>query len=263
MYRAASHNIDTYLDTPVTKQLGFTLFEMVVALTILGVLGAALFKGVTTVRDFDHYNENRVVMDDIRNAMLTYIQVNGFLPCPDTDDDGVQNREAATPFECSDRNGTLPYLDLGTAATDVWGQPFRYSVNARADASGTVSIDNANQPASFFNNQSAPAFNFNTRPYGTISGAGNLTICADTASNCNGSTVDADKIEQVAAVVVVSYGVNGLETWSGAVLGTVEAENEDNDRYFWQSAANGADDQLIWLNGYDVKSAIIKSAGQL
>lgn len=247
----------------VGSQRGFSLLEIIIALAILGFLLSGLFNGYGKIRDFDDYVENRLVMADVEQAFYTFVQVNGFMPCPDTNGDGLENRETSAPFECSDKNGTLPYLDLGVRATDVWGQAFHYSVNNRSDASGTLEIGDPDKSASYFSNQTPPGFAFNTPPFGTIKGDGNYTICAQSATVCDGTTASADMVEQAAIAVVISYGVNGGNTWGGGAVTTQETENRDDDNYFWQSSSGGSDDQLIWFSGYDVKYAYIKSAGAL
>ena len=77
-------------------------------------------------------------------------------------------------------------------------------------------------------------------------------------------------LECAAIEVVVSFGKNGADTWAKYNAGTenlldaAEKENADDDNYFWRSngsnvAGQEYDDQLIWLTGYDVKYALLKS----
>lgn len=49
-----------------------------------------------------------------------------YLPCPDTDNDGKENRIANA---CSSQSGLLPWVDLATAAHDAWGNRLRYAVD--------------------------------------------------------------------------------------------------------------------------------------
>ncbi|WP_127471242.1 type II secretion system protein [Thiomicrorhabdus aquaedulcis] len=253
----------SYKKIPSHAQNGFSLLEISIALAILGVLTYGLANTTHTGRNFDQYAQNRLVLDDIKLALLTFVQVNGYLPCPDSDADGRENRATAGNFQCTVSKGRLPYLELGVAPTDAWQQPFYYAVNHVAD-NDAATINSVAESASYFSNQGGndPVFGFNTPPFGSKTGTGNYTVCAQTAAACNGSTAGGDTVEQVAIAVVISFGVNGQETWSGATLNTFETENIDNDNYFWVAADNNAslfDDQLIWLTGYELKHAIIRT----
>jgi hypothetical protein len=62
-----------------------------------------------------------------------------YLPCPDTNNDGKEDRIAAT-LKCSAANsaeGALPWSDLGLQATDAWGNRLRYRVLNRFADAGT------------------------------------------------------------------------------------------------------------------------------
>ena len=257
---------------------GFSLLEISIALAILGFVLFGLASTTKTIRGFDQYAHNKLIMEDVRLALLTFVQANGYLPCPDSDlpPDGRENRETASPFACLTSKGKrsrLPFLDLGTASNDVWGQPFYYAVNTKADVNGVVDIDDASSSASFFSNEGAgeTVFNFSTPPFGEEKGAGNYAICSEAANDCSGSTAESEKLEQAAIAVVMSFGANGAETWAGsASLGTQEAVNRSFKKYYWQGVGsnvtdNGSgqtlffDDQIIWLSGYDVKYAVVKS----
>jgi hypothetical protein len=84
-------------------------------------------------------------------------------------------------------------------------------------------------------------------------------------------------LEENAIAVIVSFGENGSATWNaintgatGASIGldAAEAENMDGDQDFWQAVGSQRegkkfDDKLFWLQGSDVKYAIISSGGTL
>ena len=251
---------------------GFTLLEVSIALAIVAFLSYTITLGVKATRDFDRYAENKQLLDNVRTSLLTFAQSNGYLPCPDSDTtpDGVENR---TGNVCNDKNGFLPYQMLGIDPNDAWDQPLYYTINERADVSGTQQIDLPAESASFFNNTAAPVFNTLTKPVGLTSGAGNISVCGeDVTASCTSSTADADVIELKAIAVVVSFGKNGADTWakvaSGptavALLDAAEEENADDDNFFWQAIGSNVtgqefDDQLVWLTGYDVKYALLRS----
>jgi prepilin-type N-terminal cleavage/methylation domain-containing protein len=257
------------------KNQGFSLLEITIALAILGFVLYGLTSANKTIRDFDKYAQNKVIMQDARLALLTFVQVNGYLPCPDTDGDGRENRATSGNFQCTDDNDdtTLPFLDIGTVGVDIWNQPFYYAVNHKAD-NDAVLINTVGESASFFSNQGSGqvVFDFSTPPFGGRTGDGSYSICSEVVTTCDSSTDDTDKLEQAAIAVVISFGANGAETWAGsASLGSAEAENRDfSTNYYWQGIGSNVtddgdgnslffDDQIVWLSGYDVKYAVVKS----
>jgi len=250
-----------------TQQSGFSLLELSIVLTIIGVLLYGVTGVLNKIEDFDEYAQNRVFMEEVHDAYLTFVQVNRFLPCPDIDGDGREDRVTSAEQACKKEEGAVPFLDLGVSRKDVWDNPLYYAVNNKADSSDVLNADNS---ASYFNNLTAPlaGFDYETPPFGSDDGAGNYNICNETATSCEGSTSTANVIEFSAVAVVISFGKNGAETWAGNPDGAAEIENADDDNYFWQGqgsnvSGQGFDDQLFWLTGYDIKYAVIRSGADL
>ena len=262
------------------SQKGFSLLEVVIALMIFIILMVVSVDVLKNTREYDHLLENQHYMNEVKNAFITFVKVNGFLPCPDTDGDGKENREGAPDFECTFARGTIPFLELGVPATDVWHQPLLYAVNERTDTSGVLEITNPLESASYFNNQSAPVFDWNTLPIGVIPDGGNYRICGELTNmtaGCSSATSNAELLEASAIAVVLSFGENGNVTWnaintnaSGASIGLDEAEieNMDGDQDYWKAVGSQRegqkfDDSLFWLLGTDIKYAIVSSGGTL
>jgi len=161
------HDTTVFFSDPVERNRGFSLLEMMIALLILSVLLFGAAHTVQTARDFDQYTENKQYMNRVYDGLLTFVQVNGFLPCPDTDGDGAENRNPGNGMDCMNASGTLPFLDLGVTATDVWDQPLLYAVNVDTDTIGGASdMASTENSASYFNNQGAPVFQFDDPPCG-------------------------------------------------------------------------------------------------
>ncbi len=263
------------------KSRGFTLLEMALALGILVILMVATVQVVKNEREFSQMAKNEVYMKDVQEALMTFLKVNRFLPCPDSDGDGKENRQAVAPFECTEAEGQIPFLDLGVAQEDAWHQPLFYAVNARADRNGILDIWNPLASASYFNNQGAPVFGLNTRPFGGSAsgrgGAGNYRVCGErtpVAMGCSATTGNGFFLEEFAIAVVVSFGQNGAATWNAintntnAGLGEAETENMDRDQNYWlatgsQREGQSFDDQLFWILNSDVNYAILSSGGTL
>lgn len=271
-------------------QRGFSLLEVMIALLVFIILMVVTVNVVKNQYVYDHLVENDLYMTQVKKSFITFVKVNRFLPCPDTDGDGKENRAGAPKFECTKALGTVPFLDLGVPATDVWNQPLLYAINTRADSDGVLDIDKPKEAASYFNNGAdpvlapAPVFTLNTYPIGEEGepgaggGSGNYRVCGEIAPfspGCSASIADERSIlEHHAIAVVVSFGENGGATWkainAGETLGfdDAEAENMDGDRFYWQGVGSQReglyfDDKLFWLVGTDLKYAIISSGGSL
>ena len=129
--------------------------------------------------------------------------------------------------------------------------------------------------ASYFNAKSIvtipdspPVFDLDTPPLAGTPVTVSNKVCGENAVNCNLSTPTADMLETSAVAVLVSFGDNGEYTWNNlgtaSAFGAREYENADQDNYFWKetgtySASDGFDDQVVWLTGFDVKSAMLRS----
>ncbi len=213
---------------------GFTLVELAIVLLVLGLLAGAILLPIAARTEQRFYDETRLNMEDIRNALLGYAAVHKHLPCPDsTGNDGIEDFSAGTGL-CSAAQGNLPWATLGLGAEDAWRQPFLYRVT----------------PAFA---QRAPATSF------SLSSTGNLRVCQTAA--CAAPLLSSD-----AAAIVVSRGKN-LGNCSAACPD--EAENYDNDNDFvsrtmGQPGSTGGeyDDLVIWISPNLLFSRMI-GAGQL
>jgi len=119
------------------KYQGFSILEVALGLLIVGVL-LTMFAGIfQLLSETEKEKVERIGIYEVQNALNTFLAVNMFLPCPDTDNNGTENR--AVDLSCSDREGYLPYKDLGINGTDAWGNPYYYRVNQQAENSAYIS----------------------------------------------------------------------------------------------------------------------------
>lgn len=262
--------------TMAIKQKGFSLLELSIVIAVLGVLIYGAYLSQSSMRFFDTQKDNQMLIDNTRKVLQTFVQVNGFLPCPDTNGNGRENRDPSNLPQCIANTGTIPYLDLGISATDKWWTTLYYAVNQNVT---TADINDSNTAASYFNNSTAPtpSFDFQTPPLGALDDRannafspestqannwGNYVICREDSNSCSALTTPPNITEHSAIAVIVSFGDNAERTIAGntATLNNAELENRNNfftanDAYFWQTY----DDQLFWITGYDMKYITIRS----
>lgn len=121
----------------MTIQRGFTLIEMAIVLVIVTILIGGLAMPLSAQIQARRIAETRKTMEEAREAILGYAMTHTadtvnkrYLPCPDTDGDGRENRDPVAKT-CAQSFGLMPWVDLGTAPQDAWGNRLRYAVNAQ------------------------------------------------------------------------------------------------------------------------------------
>lgn len=235
------------------NQKGFSLLEMALALLLVGILIQSATSMLSQNRQHQTYKETEQQLQTIKQVLLSYIQINQFLPCPDTNQDGRENREI--DGECSADQGRFPYLEFGgIGQQDEFGNPFFYATNT--NSTSTTSANNlrlACRSASVFANAGditnefyqcpddltmhclssqcdshcgsactlverqrsmPPYFNLITNPLGTSSSfLGSLRICYDQSSECDGNTGFSLLSANLIPLTVISFGQNGAQTW--------------------------------------------------
>lgn len=105
------------------KNHGFTLIEIAVALFIVTLVLGSILVPLTTQVEQRKVSDTRRMLDDIREALLGFVTLNGRLPCPDTDTDpaaaGYGEEEASCTSPVAE--GYLPWKTLGVASMDSFG----------------------------------------------------------------------------------------------------------------------------------------------
>lgn len=115
------------------NQNGFTLVEMAIVLVIVGLLISGLLIPLGVQRDVRDYAETRTELTEMRESLigfaLSHAATDGhpYLPCPDTDGDGSENRAAGI---CVNVSGVLPWVTLGLGQSDNWNNQYLYRVTA-------------------------------------------------------------------------------------------------------------------------------------
>jgi hypothetical protein len=151
--------------------------------------------------DQQRYSETEKTLQEAKEALMGYamghtaVDNRPFLPCPDTDNDGVE--QARVAGACPFFEGRLPWATLGLNRTDAWGNLIRYRVDAN--------FSNSNNGFTF-----------------TTAAANNIRVCRDNA--CVAVTVNR------LPAVLVSHGKNGFGAWTGQLtVNTVPATISNNE----------------------------------
>ncbi len=171
-----------------------------------------------------------------------------YLPCPDTDNDGIEDRGLPDDAgACKEPVGLLPWVTLGTAAQDAWGNRLLYAVSKK------------------FSNKTTGFFNTNK---------GDFQIC-----DTSGCTALGNVAAEV-PVVLVSHGPNGWGALNvnGTPLalptGLDEAKNLDTRSQIYVSRspykpADGSaaekakefDDLVRWISADQLRGRICPAGG--
>ncbi len=187
---------------------GFSLVEMAVVLTIVGVLLAGLLPTLSSQIEQQRRNETQKYMSEVRDALLGYAVTNGRLPCPDKNDDGTAQGPCTA---ANTQYGTLPYIDLGVVDKDAYGKVLIYAVT--------------------------PAF-ATAAPF-TLNTLGTMRVCTTTACTAN--------LTNNAVAVIVSLGeITTHNPALGDE--TDNSDKTDADFVSHDLVQNGYDDLVVWLS---------------
>lgn len=260
------------------KSFGFTLVEMAIVLTIVGLLVGAGFSSLGAFMDNAKQSHTQGNLLVTKQALLNYVKVNKHMPCPDTDGDGAEDRTGALSTQCSDYVGTVPYDDIGLAravTSDDYSNLFGYAVHKEANdvavmglnvASSTDEAALLNQPGAYFYNLNAPAFDLETPPTahpteGVDDPTESYAICKKyAADDCSG----ADDVEvNFIPAVIVAFNENGGETdldtctgsWSTRESQNCNTTTELNPTFVKGVFSDGEyDDQMVVISAYEIKA---------
>ena len=124
---------------PTRAQHGFTLLELAIVMFIVALLLGGMLLPLSAQQDIRARQETEKNLGDIRDALIGYTVINGYLPCPAPVDLSTNGAEAARDANgvCAIRVGLLPWATLGLGRNDSWNHFFRYSATHAFTNSGT------------------------------------------------------------------------------------------------------------------------------
>jgi prepilin-type N-terminal cleavage/methylation domain-containing protein len=119
------------------KKKGFTLIEMALVIMVIGIIVSAVTSIVPEFIQSGKIKKTQAIVDKNIYAIEGYLAANGRCPCPDTDGDGLEDRNETVPGwpwwdTCGAGDiyeGGLPYRTIGlSSGQDSWGTALRYAV---------------------------------------------------------------------------------------------------------------------------------------
>lgn len=261
------------------RQAGFTLVEIAIVLLIVTILIGYTVALFPVQQELKQYRETDQQLDQIVEHLIGFAQVNGRLPCPDTNGDvnvtgtvGVVDGQEDTDDlidnntgvgvgdnlvdNCKAFSGFLPASTIGISGNiddngnlaDPWGQPYRYHVSSLDLVPGTnFGIDLVSPNG--------------VRQEGLANVGQNLdlVVCRDSANPTAADIicpVAGDTIIANAAVVIYS---SGKDRAGVAFASNIQNENRDdfhngtNDLIYTFSTRSDVanaeyDDKVRWIS---------------
>ena len=115
--------------TQPAHQRGAALLMLMVVFGLLGAMFAVQQFGDAS-KEGERTVATRMSLGGAIDSLMGYAMSrpgNPFLPCPDTTNDGLEDRNVVTGA-CLAAEGNLPWATLGFAGLDAWGNRLRYRV---------------------------------------------------------------------------------------------------------------------------------------
>lgn len=172
------------------SQAGFSLVELAIVLVIIGILVGGFISTLGSRIDSSRQIETREQLERIKASLYGYAmsKVNPLgvvrLPCPDVDNDGLEDLGPAppppVPAQCAALTtyGNLPWRTLGIERGDAWSSTFSYWVaneysntagfTLATDASGTGRVMDATAGNVLTGNVAAVIFSHGKNQFASI-----------------------------------------------------------------------------------------------
>lgn len=224
-----------------SREAGFTLLEVGVALALIGLIvsGGLVLGG--RLLEKNAYRQTGETMERIEQALADFAAQQARLPCPATDANGLEDRRPTGHCDDDQQNGVVPWRTLALTqddAIDAWGRLITYRVYDHGSNSLTLSSGGSrNGPLDLrycdpSRQQSNPKTTASTCAAPSANGSGNtpladylydkgIRVGDETTTTTTYNLADPEDLTG-AAYVLISHGENGLGAMlpSGSVLAT-------------------------------------------
>ncbi len=227
------------------QHYGFTLIELAIVLFVVGLLLGGFLAPLANKIEFENRVATQEAMEEITDILLGFAMETGYLPCPDTDGDGVENLvtagTGAPGLTCASETGQVPEITLGVNGDDAWDNAYFYHVDDEfADRSDPPNTDGKSSDTC----ASTANISF------ALCSSGNITVRDSATGNTIASLIPA---------LLVSQGQNFADTPS-----TDEAENTDGDTIFVQRGysaddTNEFDDIVLWISPHILRNRMVEA----
>lgn len=267
---------------------------MAILLIIVAIITQAA--GATLLHQHHHqaFRANEQKLIDIQQGLLQFFSYYQYLPCPDTDGNGHENRN--DQGACSQTQGRLPHLTLDNLhAQDAYGNPFFYAINTEADNNNlrdpctaaslfaqkghasysiyqcpttqqtycsssycNAACTNTCSPKTIEKHQ-PPYFMRITPPLANQNALlGNLRLCRQHAEQCDLNTQNSHHRANQIPLIVISYGSEGHQIWQSCHQAPAQAQQNCNgNRYFHDfDPQHPGTHQFTWLDLYQLKAKL-------
>ena len=137
------------------RQHGFSLIELAIVLVIVTLLIGGLAMPLSAQIQARRIAETRKAMEAIRDTLIGYAMshtvtvgtvTRHYLPCPDINNDGLEEPRSSSGACPSDRGG-LPWITLGVQGDDAWGNRYTYAVSAKFSNNSSINGGFISTPA--------------------------------------------------------------------------------------------------------------------
>ena len=190
-------------------QRGFTLIEMAIVLTIIGLMIGGGLLAIGPLVDKAKFNQTNTTLDQVENALVLFVIRNNRLPCPalgttlasDPVNYGIEQPIGGGTCTATAATGVIPWRTLGldeAYSTDAWNDRLSYYA-AQPGQLGTGATAATTTAASIQRNGTT----YPTGPFLTVTNA----------TTSQPITPPATSNDQ-AAYVLVSHGKSGWYSYS-------------------------------------------------
>ena len=231
-------------------QSGFSLIELAVVLVIVGILLGSILGTVGARIDNTRRVETQDALDEIRLSLYGFAlsQSPVRLPCPDTDNDGLEDLAGASCATLT-APGNLPWRTLGIVRGDAWSSTYSYWVaDEYSNTAGFSLATDATGVAEIQDSTAAPP-----PPVNVISD--NVAAVVFSHGKNSFGSIDVNNIARPAVPAGAAYND--------------ERENLDNDAappvlfisrpVASEGAATAYDDILTWISEYELKGRMVQA----